>query len=260
MKNSAEYAKKLNKLCTSLKKTVKETDDPIEGIDKEPANILLLGCLSEFASISKAHTAYQKIRSCYVDYNELRVSRPREIVAILGKNYPKVNEVTDKIIQILNAVFNKYNGLEMASLADMGKREAQAAIKELNGITPYIYSFFIMYYIDAHAFPLNDNMLKCLVKEDVVNPASDFDDVHGFMERQIPAAKVHEIFRALRHHCDSNIVEEVAEPEDKTAAKKTAKKTAVKKTVAKKTVAKKTVEKKTVAKKTTKKAAKKSTK
>ncbi len=262
MKNSAEYAKKLNKLCTSLKKSVKDAADLVDKtIPREPATILLLGCVSEFTSVKEAHLALARLKAGFVDYNELRVSRPREIVKTLGKKFPNADVVVDRIIQVLNSVFNNNDGLDMAGIDDMGKRDAQAVIKDIEGITPYIYSFFIMYYIEAHAFPLNENMYKVLQEEDVVNPASDFNDVHGFLERQIAAAKARETFVMLRAYCDGKAHEKHPPEEDKTKTKKAVKK-AVKKTT-KKTAEKDTeskAAKKTVKKKTAKKATKKTSK
>ncbi len=260
MKNSAEYAKKLNKLCTSLKKN-KDIAEPVDSVTlKDAIMVLVFGCISEYAQIAKAQVAMRRLRSCFVDFNELRVSRPREIVLALGKNYPGVDIITDRLIKLLNDVFEKYNGLDMAGLQDMGKRESQAVIKELNGITPYIYSLFVMYYLDAHAFPLNEAMLEVLRKEDIVNSSSDFDDVHGFLERQIPAAKSREIFAMLRDYCDhygaaDNVAAEQEPDNTKTVKKVAAKKVTVKKTVVKKAAKKtsdadvKTTTKKTVAKK-----------
>ncbi len=272
MKNSAEYAKKLTKLCTSLKKSLKDAPDLVDKtIAREPANILVLACISEFTSVDNSHLILARLRSGFVDFNELRVSRPREIARSFGKGYPDVDIVIGRIISILNSVFDKYDGLDMAGIDDMGKREAQAVVKELDGITPYVYSFFIMYYIEAHAFPLNDNMYEVLRREEIINPASDFDDVHGFLGRQIPAAKAREIFVQLRAYCDEQLnnsqsvsqdenQSKKAEADDKTAKKTTTKKAAKK--VTKKVATDSDAENKSkkVSKKSVKKVAKKAAK
>lgn len=248
MKNSAEYAKKLNKLCTSLKKGKDATELVDSSIIDDATSVLVFACISEYAQMAKAQVAWRKLRSSFVDFNELRVSRQREIVIALGKNYPGVDIVSPRLVKLLHAVFEKYNGLDMAGLQDMGKREAQTVIKDLDGITPYIYSFFVMYFLDAHAFPLNETMFDVLRKEDVFNSASDFDDAHGFLERQIPAAKSKEVFAMLRNYCDHyNLQTGNNQPEDDEQAE-LAKKTVAKKAVAKKTVAKKVVAKKTATK------------
>ena len=255
MKNSAEYAKKLKKLYTAAKKT-KEAADLVDSSGTlEPASLLVLAALSEFAPVNKAQAAFRKLKSTFVDFNELRVSRPREIVLAIGKNYPQGDKIADILIKVLNSVFQQHDGLEMTNLAELGKREAQAVIKEIDGITPYMQSVFLLYYLDSHSFPLNEHMLQVLKQEDIVNPKSDYHDVHGFLERQIPAAKGRELFVAIRDYCDNYELPETKESST-SESKKTAKKTVAKKAVTKKSVAKKTTVKKTVAPKT---AAKKST-
>ena len=254
MKNSAEYAKKLKKLCTAAKKNKDATDLVDSSAALEPSALLALAILSEFTTISKAQSALRKLKSNFVDFNEVRVSRPREIILAIGKNYPNAEQVATNLINILNSVFHKHDGLDMAGLNEMGKREAQAVVKDTKGITPYVLSVFLLYHLECHSFPLNDHMMKVLQAEGVVNPDSDFDDVHGFLERQIPAAKGRELFITLRDYCDSC---ELPGTEDESDAK-TAKKTAKKK-VAKKAVAPKTAEKKPAAKKTVAKTAKKKT-
>ena len=255
MKNSAEYAKKLKKLCTAAKKKKDATDLVDNSVTLEPASLLALAVLSEFTTISKAQAALRKLKSSFVDFNELRVSRPREIISAFGKNYSQADIVAATLIKVLNSVFVRHDGLDMADLAEMGKREAHAVIKEIDGISPYILSVFLLYHLESHAFPLNDHMWRVLKEEGVVNPGSDYNDVHGFLERQIPAAKGREMFVALRDYCDNYELAETKEVEKsskKTAAKKKAtKKTVAKKTTAKTTVAKKDNDVKPAAKKTT---------
>ncbi len=257
MKNSAEYAKKLKKLCTTAKKNKDVTDLVDNSAAVEPASLLALAALSEFTTISKAQTAYRKLKSNFVDFNELRVSRPREIILAIGVNFPNAGTVAATLIKVLNSVFEKHDGLDMAGLSEMGKREALAVVKEIKGLTPYMLSVFQLYYLESHAFPLNEHMWKVFQEEGIVNPDSDYADVHGFLDRQIPAAKGRELFVTLRDYCDSFELAEKKE-DKKTAAKTSAKKKVAKKTVAKKSAAKTATTKKTTAK--TKTAKKKTTK
>jgi hypothetical protein len=287
MKNSKEYASKVKKLYASLKKTgvaskKVEFDDPIDAI--------VYATVSEYLNESATRQALKKIDKHFVDLNDLRVSRPEEVVDVLGGNSDVGKPLAESLKTVLNSIYTKYDVLELSFLTEIGKRQAKKDIEGMAGISNFVLGFCFMTSLEGHAIPLTEWMADYLKGNKLAHPDADAATIEGFLERQISAANGFEFYSLLRQECEkpgnmpkkpatkakkatkkkakkatkkkvAKKVEKVTNEVVETAAKKVVKK-AVKKTVkkaAKKAVKKATV-KKTTAKKATKKVAKKKTK
>ncbi|MBI9017771.1 MAG: hypothetical protein JEZ07_10985 [Phycisphaerae bacterium] len=227
MKDSAEYAARFKKLCTKIKK---DFDAPDEFPLIEPLEALIDACLSYLTTESKAKSAMKKIRSEFVDFNELRVARHDELIMVMGKTFPQVREVIEQLTGILQSIFDKEDSLGLETLKECGKREAKAFLESLEHSNPYIVSSVMLHSIGAHAFPMHPAMFQMLRDQNVVNPKSDMADVQGFLERQISASEVHYMYAMLRHFTDHYKAETpTAKKTTKKATKKTTKKVAKKK-------------------------------
>ncbi len=238
MKNSAEYASRIKKLLNRIKKNYKDLAPT--PLSTDPIEALILGCLSTDATESKALTALKKIRSHFVDFNELRVARIFEIDQILGKSFPESRAIAVTIKKLLNSIYDSYDQLNLDHLAEMGKRDAKAALEEIDGMNPYLVAWIMMTCLGGHSFPVNQKMVDVLLAEEAINPKSDVHDVQGFLERQINATELIESFTLLRHYCDHG--EKNVKPVNgapKTKTKKTSPKTKTTEPRQKKTTQKK---------------------
>lgn len=219
MKDSAEYAARLHKLCNILQRRRGKAAVP-ETADVTTA--LVLACLSMYTTESKARTALNRLLNHFVDLNEVRVGRAIELMGVLGKNFGPAREATEIILKLLRSVYRRQDNLNLEHLREIGKREAKAFLEELDGSCPYIVSRVMMQALGGHAFPVHERMLAMLQAEEVVNPQADLAEVQGFLERQIPARRVQKVYALLRHHAD-NYRSSVTRATK--AAKKTAKST-----------------------------------
>ena len=239
MKESSAYGARLKRLCNRLKREI----GPLKETEKrDPLTEMLLACLNEVVSASKAKTALNRLRSQFVDYNELRVARPEEVIEALGKGFPKSREFMAHLTALLQDVFVRQDTLELDELENMGKREAKAFLQELDHAGDYVVARVMLNCLDGHAFPVNREMLTMLRGEGVVDPKADLAEVQGFLERHISATQIKAVYTLLQHH---------AEHYKPPAA-------AGKKTVSKKTATRKAAS--VAAKKKTKKASKKKVK
>ena len=258
MKNSKVYAEKIKKLHRSLKRNAKKVtsvtyDDPVEAI--------IYGILSEKVSERQAQTAWKRCQKHFVDLNDLRVARPDEIYDLFGKETDEIRDVGLTLAKVLFSVFDKHHEMTLASLHDMGKRQARQELEELSGVTRYALGYCMLTGLDAHAIPVTDRMIQYLQAHELVDPKADAATIEGFLAKQISAKDTMEFQAMLRHESESTPLKKVAK---KKAAKKTvteekvAKKEVTKEKVAtKKAPTKKAAEKKVTKKKTPKKVAKK---
>ena len=200
MKDSSEYAARLKRLCNRLQR------DAAKSFESERYDVLselLLGCLTVQMTENKGRTSLGKLRSNFVDYNELRVTRPAEVIEILGKGYGQAREAVDQMILLLRSLYDEQDHLDLEHLKSMGKREAKVFLEQLEGMTPYVLARVMLRGLEGHAIPVHDQMLEMLRGEEVVEESADEATVQGFLERQISAKKALKVYGLLRRHADS---------------------------------------------------------
>ncbi len=246
MKDSKDYSPKVMKLYRSLKRQSGKSDlpaygDPIEAV----VDALVYECMPQPAAMR----AVKRMKSHFVDLNDLRVSRKEEILDVFGDHSPAAEAGAGAITQVLNALFEKQNKVTLEPLRHEGKRQAKKELEEIAGITPFAVNYCFLTALDGHAIPLTGPMLDYLRDHDLVHPEASDSDIAGFLERQIAAADAYTFYLLLREeaeHGKSAAKKGAAAKKPAAASKKTTrpKKAAVKKTTKKKVSKKKQVKKK----------------
>ena len=271
MKSDSPQAKKF----FSLIKKIKSQYDLEAPVKIDPAIQLAISFLSWNATLAKADTAYASLMEELVDINELRVSLESEVMEIIGKSYPQVDERLTRMRESLNEVFKREHATAMSSIASKGKKEQRAYLDTLPGMVPYVASQVALLSFGAHAIPIDDKLNYLLTQEGILDEGTPTTDVESALIRVVKAADAMDTHLALQAWSDEHRVTEkqiaavalplaaerfeAVEPavEETPVPKKT--KAAAKKTSAKKAPAKKAAKKSTTKKTTTKKAATKKT-
>ena len=253
MKNAGAYAKKFDALMRRIK--ARHRAEPIE--PAEPVSQLILAFLEWNASRQGAAAAFQRIMSQCVDINELRVSYPHEIVAMLGNRYPMGQERAERIRETLNDIFERKQLLTLDFLKRKPKREVRACLDNLPGMPPYVAAQVTLLCFDGHAIPVDDQLSDLLTEAEAVAPDASLQEIEAFLERYIRADDAIETHNILRAWVDAG-TQRVASA---TSTRKTTKKKVSKKS--KRTVTKKkqpSAKQQPAAKKKSKTVAKKKTK
>ena len=221
MKDSSEYAANLKKLCNRLRYRGGGATE-LESTNVTTA--VIMGCLSEYTTETKAKAAINRIKSNFVDYNEVRVARPDEVAEVLGKNFPQGKDVAAKLIAILKEIFNNTDSIDLENLHEQGKREARTFLESLENANQYIVARTMLQALDSHAFPVNEQMLIMLRGEEAVDPKAEPTTVQGFLERHMSASQIRKHYALLRKQAD------IYKPKSKQTNKKTSTKKTKKKT------------------------------
>ena len=200
MKDSSEYAARLKRLCSHLQQDAAKSS---ESERHDVLSELVLGCLTAQMTESKGRMVLGKLRSNFVDYNELRVTRPAEVIELLGKGYGPAREAVEQLILLLRSIYDEQDQLDLEHLKSLGKREAKSFLEQLEGMTPYVLARVMLRGLEGHAIPVHGPLLEMLRGEEVVETSADEATVQGFLERQISAKKARKIYDLLRRHADS---------------------------------------------------------
>ncbi|MHC4552359.1 MAG: hypothetical protein ACYSUT_06285 [Planctomycetota bacterium] len=253
MKDSKEYSPKVTKLFRSLKRKHGKAEAPSYD---DPVQAVVDGLVIEAMSADQAAKAIKRMKSHFVDLNDVRVCRNEELLEVFRDDSPAAEKSAAAITATLNAIFDKYDKVTLDAMTHEGKRQAKKELEELTGITPFAISYCFMTALGGHAIPLNEKMLTYLRDNELVHPDADEHAIAGFLERQIAAADGFTFYTVLK--AEAEVAAKTVTKKKTTAKKKTATKKATatkKKVVKKKTTAKKktATKKKAVKKKTTKK-------
>ncbi len=198
MRKSREYAQRLQRLYRGLKR-VHAKIEPV--IHDDPVDALIYGVVSERMSASAAEAAMKAIRRTFVSWNDLRVSRPEEIVEALGHDTAAGRDTASVLTAALRAVFDVHHTVSLEALKKLGKRPARQAIEKL-GISRFTANYCMLTSMEAHAIPLTEPMLGYLKHHKVVDAQADMEDIEGFLTRQVPAKKAYEFYALLREECE----------------------------------------------------------
>lgn len=248
MKDSRKYSPKIMKLFRTLKQQGTAGDIPKYA---DPIDAVVFALTSESMTAGVSDRVFKRMQNHFVDLNDLRVSRPEEIMDVLQTDSAETEQSVRAITQVLNVIYDKFDRVSLESIVHEGKRQAHKELAEIEGITPFAVSYCFLTALDGHAIPMTKKMLEYMHENKLVHPEATDSEIAGFLERQIGASDAYNFYLLLRQEAENPTV--LAEVKQSAAAIKKPQKAQTKKTAATKVTAKKTAKKKTVKKQIKKK-------
>lgn len=252
MKNATDYAKRLTQLMRQLAKAAPDR----QVFERDPIEQFIHSFLCWESSHNQADQALARLMREVVDYNDLRVTDPADLIRILGDGYALAEERVHRLSRALHAVYKREHQMSLGRLVDMPKREAREYLDGLDGMVPFVSASVLLLSFDGHAVPVDDQLHQRLQRDDIVDAEATLAETQSFLESHIRAADGIESYILLRAYVERPIkVDLPAGPAGKSRSARTTKKTTKKST--KKKVSKKKTSKKTTKKTTKKKSARK---
>lgn len=192
---SPEMIDKLSKLIAQIEKK----HESLEGVSAEQLNAsrlspepllneLVFSMLLWESSIEHALRGADRISTDLVDLNEMRVCTPDELSAILGSRMPRSLERADRLILILNTIYERQNALSLAGLKEMSKKDVKEYLSSIDGLTEYATGRVILLGLGWHAFPLDDRIARLLGAKGIISAGSDLDQQTQQLERGVRAS------------------------------------------------------------------------
>lgn len=179
--SSALKQRVIAKLCGLAKK-------PDEGRALTVLERMVYAVLHEGTIREQADQAFDSLLKSFFDLNEVRVSAAREVaraVNILPDNMARA----ERIITILQEVFETTYSYDLEGLHKKGLKQAQKMLERYRGSSPFLVSYVLRHSMDGHAVPADDAMLRCLKRLGVVDENLDAEAAQSSLESLIPKAK-----------------------------------------------------------------------
>lgn len=212
MKNSREYARKVQKLYGALKRQYPKVETVTYD---EPVEAAVYAIVSEKMTEAASRSASKRFADYFVDLNDLRVARPEEVVEVLGVDTPAARDIAATLARVLFAIFDQYNAVSLEALKKIGKRPAKQVLEKLDGITHFVVNYCMLTSLQGHAVPLTQKMVEYLRSNKLVDPQASEQEIEGFLARQISAKDAYEFYALLRAESESPKLQ----PSRKTARK-----------------------------------------
>ncbi len=189
-------------------KLLKKRFDPPADTEQRPViEHLLYAIVREGTTRDLADKAFKNLRTQFFDWNEVRVSAPHEIEAVLER-IPGAGERAQRIIGVLQYWFElKYN-FDMEDLAKKGLKDAarqvarmlsevaKSGMKEAGRVpgrvvdgNDFVVASVIQQGLGGHAVPLDGPSLRVLRRIHLIEAEDSLENVRGSIEHCIPKAK-----------------------------------------------------------------------
>ena len=175
------------KAIASLLKNLRGSYEVPEPADRTPLEEFVYSFFLWDASASKAEAAYKRVVNSMVDFNELRVTRPPELITLLGKNYPKVEERAERLRASLNDLYTREFAVTLDPCVAMSKRDARKYLEGVHGCPQFVWARVLLMRMEGHALPVDDRLNYRLIEAGVIDEESDCAKTAGLLERHIKA-------------------------------------------------------------------------
>lgn len=195
MKNGTVFATRLKKFYTRLRQTIPKPELPDAD---DPVRRLAMAILGVGTSDEEGAQRREKLFAAFVDWNDLRVSRPLELCRALDDSSPETQQACQQLITSLNAIYRQENKTSLERLKSLGRREARQYLENLAGMDDHAVAAVFLWSLGGHAIPVSNPVWDVLRKNDLVDPHADRGEVQAFLERNISANDAKEFCVLIR--------------------------------------------------------------
>lgn len=193
-----DHAKALQSLLKSIKSKYQTPEIP----ERDALDEMIYSFLLWEATSAKADAAFKRILSSVVDHNELRVCKPQEMVAMIGKTYPRAEERAQRLKASLHELFLREFAVSLEKCAALPKRDARRYLDTLEGMLPYVSARVVLVRLGGHAVPVDDKLLSRLIDEEVMESGTDAVKAEGILDRHVKADDALRTHLLLQAWCD----------------------------------------------------------
>jgi endonuclease III len=205
MKNSKEYSKKIQNLYRLMKRAYPK----IQPVTQENlVQAIVYGIVSEKFSQAATDAAIKNFSEYFVDLNDLRISRTEEIVENLGFPAAQTLGVPATIQSCLQTIFNQHHKLSLDNIKKLGKRQARSMLEKIDGISSFVVDYCMLVSLGGHTIPLTEKMIEYLKRNDLVDANATYEDIAGFLTKQISAKNGYEFYCILRQESETCSIQE----------------------------------------------------
>jgi endonuclease-3 len=176
-------------VLTQLVVGLKKHYDPAPPRELPVLEQLIYGVLREGTTVELADRAFANLTQRFFDWNEIRVSLPPEVAEALGE-LPDAANKAERVIGILQEVFEKFFAFKIDEIDKKGLKNAARKLQEMKDVTDFTVAWVLQRSLGGHAIPLDAPALRVLRRLGVIEDESEnLDSLRATLEHYVPKAK-----------------------------------------------------------------------
>lgn len=185
MPTTTNKQKVLDKILNALKKR----HEPQESETRPILEQFMYAICREGATRQDADRAYQNLRDRFYDWNEVRVSSPREVEDAL-EGLPESELRSQRVISFLQEVFETTYSFDLESMHKKGLKQAAKQLSRYQAATDFAVAWVVQQSLGGHAVPLDGPSLRALCRLGLIEEeSSDLEATRAGIEHLVPKAK-----------------------------------------------------------------------
>lgn len=201
MKNATAYAGTLKQLLNKIAPQVPRHEPP----PRSPVEHMVYAFLTWECTQNQADQAYSRLMRHVVDLNDLRVSDPREIAAVIGDKYERALERAMRLKTSLTTIYKREHAMDLSALEPKAKKDVRAYLESLDGMVPFVAAYVALFAFSAHATPVDQHLMDRLRKDGVIDRKATLEETQAFLEHHIHFEDAVQAFFQLRAYVERPI-------------------------------------------------------
>jgi endonuclease-3 len=182
---TANKQRLLNLLFTALKKRYQPPEPEARAVLEQ----LLYSVLREGTTRERADRAFMGLRQRFYDWNEIRVSLPREIESAIA-DLPSSEVRAQRLLSLLQEVFETTFSFDLESLHKKGLKQGAKQLARYQAANDYSVSWVLQNSLDGHSVPLDEPTLRLLRRLGFIETdQEDPEVIRASLEHLIPKAR-----------------------------------------------------------------------
>jgi endonuclease-3 len=190
------------RVLSQLFTTLKRRYEPVETEPRPVLEQFLYAICRESASRAQADRAFRSLQDRFFDWNEIRVSSPREVEEALG-NIPGAETRANRLISFLQEVFETTFSFDLESLHKKGLKQAAKQLSRYQAANDYAVSWVIQHSLGGHAIPVDAPSVLVLRRLGLIDVSEgDPEAVRTSLEHLVPKSRgplFTELISAMAH-------------------------------------------------------------
>ena len=191
-------------LLSSLFSTLRKHYSVDAAAERPVLEQMVYALLREGATREEADAAFDRLKTQFFDWNEVRVSSEHEVIeAFVG--LPDAAARAERVVNLLQEVFESTYSFDLDSLHKKGLKQAAKQIGRYQAANEFTVAWVTQQTLGGQAIPIDAPTLRTVRRLGLVDSdAVDSEAVRTSLEHQVPKAKA-PLFIGPRRLCAKRI-------------------------------------------------------
>lgn len=166
---------------------------------QEPLNELVWAALLDSSTQKDADRALKRLVRTFVDWNEVRVSRPEQVETAI-KFLDGAAERARRMVSVLNSLFAKRGSLSLAFLHEEKRTDALDFLSSLQGASGEMVARVMFFALGHPAVPLTNYVLRVSSRIGLIPPDGEPDQARNRLEKIVQKDMMHDFHALFNEH------------------------------------------------------------